>query len=810
MAHSPTLKIEEIQAISNGFHGDPFAILGLHYCKNPASESADSESAGHATARRGSDRLVVRTLRPDAASVRMLNSGGAPIDLVRISDEGLFEAVIAPGSETGEEKYRLEVTPLHGEPYSIVDAWQFGPLLDEFDLQLWGEGSHQQCWRWMGAHPRVVEGVSGTHFVVAAPDAKRVSVIGSFNSWDSRVHPMRRYPAQGVWEIFIPHVAPGDLYKFDILPASGGEPLQKSDPYAFLCELRPATASVVWKGDYRWGDREWMESRHQIQAPDQPLSIYEIHAGSWRRDDTGSFLNYRTLAEELIPWLGETGFTHVELMPVAEHPYDPSWGYQLTGYYATTRRYGTPDDFRYFVDRCHQAGIGVILDWVPGHFASDAHGLRMFDGSALYEHADPRQGEHADWGTLIFNYGRTEVINFLISNALFWLEEFHIDGLRVDAVASMLYLDYSREEGEWIPNQYGGRENLEAIEFLRRFNRVVHEQYPGVLTMAEESTSWPGVTQPEQAGGLGFGIKWNMGWMNDNLVYMARDPIYRRYHQGQLTFSLIYAFNENFLLPLSHDEVVHLKGALLSKMPGDDWQKFANLRLLYTWMFSHPGKKLLFMGGEFGQWGEWDHDHAVDWHLLQWEMHRGVKLLVSDLNRLYREEPALHELDYSAEGFEWIDMNDADNSIISFIRKDRNGNHRLIVLNFTPVVHHDYKVGIPHFTPYRTLFNSDSHHYGGSNTGSAQNDPYGEAWHGRPAHIRLTVPPLGGLILAPSEPPSGVPDSAEVSSSVADGDPVSGSPDSAEVSLLGGQGSAEQSSRGGYRSTGERSGEGAS
>lgn len=725
-----TLKIEEIKAISNGEHSNVFSVLGLH----------NSEE----------ENLVYRCFRPDAKAVSLQPEKGKPVELTRVSDSGLFEHTFS--RRKNKFAYRLKITPHKGDPYTLEDPYRFGPLLSDFDLQLWGEGNHHHTYRWMGAHPKTVDGVDGTHFVVAAPHAARVSVIGSFNNWDGRVHAMRRYVDQGLWEIFIPHVAEGDLYKFEIKSSSDHAPLKKADPYAFFSELRPGTASKVWKGSYNWNDESWIKKRDSKQSFGQPISIYELHPGSWKRhagQDPG-FYSYRELADELIPYVKDLGFTHIELMPVAEHPYDPSWGYQITGYFAPTSRFGNPDELRYFIDQCHQAGIGVIMDWVPGHFTQDEHGLRRFDGRALYEYEDPRRGEHKGWGTCIFNFGRREVVNFLISNAVYWLEEFHVDGLRVDAVASMLYLDYSREEGEWIPNQYGGRENLEAIHFLRRFNEVVHEYCPGAITLAEESTSWQGVSKPTSSGGLGFDYKWNMGWMNDTLAYMQKDPVYRRYHQDQLSFSLIYAFSEHFVLPLSHDEVVHLKNSLLSKMPGDDWQKFANLRLLYMYMYGHPGKKLLFMGGEFGQWCEWNESREIDWHLLQWETHQGIQNLVKDLNKTYKQETALHQIDSNWQGFEWIDISDADNSLISFVRKGKKkGDFLVCILNFTPNVHHEYKFGVPEAVEYEVILNSDSEYYGGSNAGPEKLQGHEGAWHSQPAHIITTIPPLAGMILKP-------------------------------------------------------------
>ncbi|TVQ65290.1 MAG: 1,4-alpha-glucan branching protein GlgB [Balneolaceae bacterium] len=728
-----TLHIDEIRSVSNGAHGDLFSVLGFH--KVNVS---------------GKDKLVLRCFRPDAKTIMALPEKGKPFELDRISDEGLFEKVL-PQKKT-PFGVKLVVTPYVGESYEIEDAYHFGPLISDFDLQLWGEGNHHHAYRFMGAHIREAEGVKGTHFVVTAPSAARVSVIGSFNNWDGRIHGMRKYHEQGLWEIFIPHVGEGDLYKFEVKVHADTPPMKKADPYGRLCEMRPGTASVVWKTAFSWDDQDWVEKRGEGGFHEKPVSIYEIHPGSWKRkaDQDPGFLNYRELADDLVPYLSEMGFTHVELMPVAEHPYDPSWGYQITGYFAPTSRFGNPDDLRYFVDKCHQAEIGVIVDWVPAHFTKDDHGLRRFDGTALYEHEDPRMGEHKDWGTLIFNFGRTEVQNFLLSNAVYWIEEFHIDGLRVDAVASMLYLDYSREEGEWIPNQYGGRENLDAIRFLQRFNEVTHLYFPGVLTFAEESTAWPGVSQPTSSGGLGFDFKWNMGWMNDTLDYMEKDPIYRKYHQGQLSFSMIYAFSEQFVLPLSHDEVVHMKKSLVSKMPGDDWQKFANLRLLYTYMYGHPGKKLLFMGSEFGQWSEWTEAYSLDWHLLQWDSHKGIQNLVKDLNHLYKSEPSFFEVDSRWEGFQWIDITDADNSLLSFIRRSNDPEDYLVfILNFTPSYHEVYRFGVPEACKYEVIFNSDSFHYGGSDAGQIEVQGVKGSWHNQPCFINITVPPLAGVVLKP-------------------------------------------------------------
>ena len=731
---SSTLSKEIIASISNGTHGDPFSVLGLHTVKD-----------------NGKEKLVIRALRPEAKAISVNIGSAKPLALNKISDEGLFEIIIPRRKKRFD--YSLSITPHEGKKFEIVDSYNFGSLLSDFDLQLWGEGNHQKAYEFMGAHEKKVGKVKGVHFVVSAPSAVRVSVVGSFNNWDGRVNPMRKFHDQGIWEIFIPHVTKGDLYKFEIKSPVQETPLLKADPYAFKAELRPNTSSiVVGKDDFKWSDEKWMNKRNIKQAKDQPISIYELHIGSWRRkvENGQDFLTYRELVKELIPYIQEMGFTHVELLPVAEHPYDPSWGYQITGYYAPTSRFGEPDDFKFFVNECHKAGIGVLLDWVPAHFAKDDHGLRRFDGTGLYEHEDPRQGEHLDWGTYIFNFGRTEVRNFLISNAVYWCDKFHIDGIRVDAVASMLYLDYSRKEGEWVPNKYGGRENIEAINLLRNVNDVLHSLYPGVITFAEESTSWGGVSRPTGTGGLGFDYKWNMGWMNDTLSYIEREPIHRKYHQDQLTFSLIYAFSEHFTLPFSHDEVVHMKQSMLSKMPGDDWQKFANLRLLYSYMYTHPGKNLLFMGGEFGQWSEWNHENSLDWHLLEWEKHKGLQQLVKDLNNVSKTEKALHEIDGDWRGFEWIDVSDADNSLISYIRRGKNADDFVVViLNFTPTVHHGYQIGVPKDGVYNVLMNTDSEYYGGSNAGdSAIQAKWGD-WHNQPAYINVTIPPLAALILKP-------------------------------------------------------------
>jgi 1,4-alpha-glucan branching enzyme len=616
--------------------------------------------------------------------------------------------------------------------------------LADDDLYLFNEGSHVRAYGKLGAHS--VEG--GTWFAVWAPNAEWVSVIGEFNGWEADRHPLEPRGSSGIWEGFVPGVGPGALYKYRIRSRYGGYTVDKADPFAFCTETPPGTASLVWDLVYPWGDAAWMEGRGAHNALEAPIAIYEVHLGSWRRREDGGFLTYRELAPQLASYVREMGFTHVEFLPVMEHPYYGSWGYQVTGYFAPTSRYGTPQDFMYLVDVLHQSGIGVILDWVPSHFATDGHGLVFFDGTHLYEHADPRKGWHPDWGSAIFNYGRHEVRSFLLSSALFWLDRYHADGLRVDAVASMLYLDYSRKEGEWVPNEYGGRENLEAIAFLRRLNEEVYRHYPDVQTVAEESTAWPMVSRPTWMGGLGFGFKWDMGWMHDTLKYLARDPVHRKYHHDELTFRMLYAFTENFVLPLSHDEVVYGKRSLLEKMPGDEWQKFANLRLLYGYLYGQPGKKLLFMGSEFAQRREWDHEASLDWHLLSDPRHRGVQRWVQDLNHLYRREPALHELDCAPEGFEWVVPDDRDQSVLVFLRKDRSGRMVLVACNFTPVPRSPYRVGVPRAGFWREVLNGDAHPYGGSgwgNYGGVHAEPIPS--HGRPYSIDLTLPPLAAVFL---------------------------------------------------------------
>jgi 1,4-alpha-glucan branching enzyme len=704
-------------------HHDPFAWLGVH------------EEKG---------KPVLRCFLPYAGRV-WANITGTWEEMQRIHPDGVY--VLRPRQRP--ETPCLLRWEQDGRLQERHDPYTFPPMLSDHDLYLFNEGRLLQAYRALGAH--VVEhcGVRGTRFAVWAPNAERVSVIGDFNRWDGRIHPMRVHGSSGVWEIFVPEVGEGALYKFEIRNRHNGHILVKTDPYGFCFEQRPGTAArVVEEGRHGWQDEAWMKERAEADWLHAPMNIYEVHAGSWQRGERNRFLTYRELSEKLVPYVKDMGYTHIELMPISEHPLDESWGYQTTGYYGVTSRYGSPDDFRALVDACHRAGIGVILDWVPAHFPKDGWALARFDGTALYEHEDPRLGEHQDWGTLIFNYGRNEVRNFLLANAHYWLNEFHIDGLRVDAVASMLYLDYSRKAGEWLPNKYGGRENLEAIEFLKQLNVMVHEEFPGALTIAEESTAWPMISRPVYLGGLGFSMKWNMGWMNDTLAYVKNDPIYRRYHHNQLTFGQLYAYSENFVLPFSHDEVVHGKRSLLDKMPGDAWQKFANLRLLLTYQMTYPGKKLNFMGNEFGQGREWSVNRSLDWYLLDVHWHRGVQKLVQDLNHLYRDTPALHELDFSPEGFAWIDCHDADQSIIIYQRRACDGSHVIVALNFTPVQREGYRIGSPHGGRYREILNSNAAIYGGSNTGNGEGlNAEDTSWMGYPHSLVVTLPPLAGIIL---------------------------------------------------------------
>lgn len=706
-------------------HHDPFTVLGIH--PHGIEE-------------------VVRVFLPHAINVELINKS-EKLPMNRVAHTDLFECY-APRGQISPH-YQINWVDEAGHYHLQEDPYRFVPQIPDFDLHLFSEGRHWHIYRFLGSHPWIIDGVEGVLFATWAPNAARVSVVGDFNRWDGRVHQMRVRGGTGVWELFIPALSSGTLYKFEIRNREHGTLQLKSDPYAQQFELRPATACMVAAlSHYAWNDAAWLAARHDEKWQHHPVAIYEVHLGSWQRDEHGKFLNYRELAHLLVDHVNALGFTHIELLPITEYPFDGSWGYQNVGYFAPTSRFGNPDDLRYFIDYCHIHGLGVILDWVPGHFPKDPHGLAHFDGSALYEHEDPRIGEHRDWGTLIFNYGRNEVKNFLLASALYWIEEFHLDGLRVDAVASMLYLDYSRSAGEWLPNRHGGRENLEAIDFVRELNTVLHGRNAGVIVIAEESTAWPMVSRPTWLGGLGFTLKWNMGWMHDTLNYFSKDPIHRHYHHQNLTFGLLYAFTENFILPLSHDEVVHGKSSLLGKMPGDQWQKFANLRLLYAWVYAHPGKKLLFMGAEFGQVLEWNYDQTLDWQLLENSNHRGLMRLITDLNHCYRQLTPLHRYDFSAAGFEWIDCYDASQSVLSFLRYADN-QFIVIVLNFTPVVRSEYCIGVPCAGLYSEIINTDAVCYGGSgvgNNGAVNTDDV--AWMGRPYSLKLNLPPLGALFLA--------------------------------------------------------------
>lgn len=726
---------ESIEALVHGRHGASFDLLGPHP--------------------NGKGKVIIRALRPTAAAMVVINkASGERTSMKRLRDEGLFE-VSVDGSWPGLD-YHFEVTNYDGETLLAEDPYRFPPRLTEFDVHLLAEGRHYHSYEKLGAHVCELEGVKGVNFAVWAPNAETVSVIGNFNRWDTRAHPMRLHEGIGIWELFVPGLTEGEIYRYHVHSRYMGYWADKTDPYGFYSELRPRNASVVADlSGYNWDDAAWMTARAESDLLNKPMLIYEVHAGSWRRGESGEWLNYRELAHQLVAYVKDMGYTHIELMPITEHPLDRSWGYQVTGYFAVTSRYGTPHDFMYFVDYCHQNGIGVILDWVPAHFPKDGHALSYFDGTHLYEHADPRRGEHPDWGTYIFNYGRNEVKNFLLSNALFWLKVYHLDGLRVDAVSSMLYLNFSREAGQWLPNEYGGNENLEAIAFLREFNEVVHREAPGAITVAEEATSWPMVSRPTYVGGLGFTFKWNMGWMHDTLDYVKNDPVYRRYQHNKMTFSLMYAFSENFVLPFSHDEVVHGKGSLINKSAGDWWQKFANLRLLLGYMNTHPGKKLLFMGQEFGQWNEWWEARALDWYLLDLPTHKALQNWSRDINHLYLKEPSLWEHDFDPAGFQWINANDGDQSVYSYMRfADDPDDFLVIVLNFTPVVRYGYRLGVPKAGTYREVLNSDSAHYGGSNVGNnGQIESLDERWHQFPHTLHLTLPPLGALILKLETPP---------------------------------------------------------
>jgi 1,4-alpha-glucan branching enzyme len=729
----------QVDALVLGRHADPFSVLGPHRVSPPS----------------GAAHWVIRVFRPGASAAWILLQGVAePISATRLRPEGFFEAVLPESLQDrpAPTAYRIRFRSSYGETVEACDTYAFPYLLSEFDLHLMGEGRHYDTYEKLGAHLKSLEEVRGVHFAVWAPSALRVSIVGDFNRWDGRVSPMRPRGSSGIWELFVPELSEGAIYKYEIIGPQGQMLPLKADPYAFRSELRPNTGSVVADLDtYAWNDEQWMAQRPQKNWLESPITVYEVHLGSWRRipEDNHRWLTYRELGDQLIPYVKDLGYTHIELLPVMEHPYDGSWGYQTIGYFSATSRYGTPTEFMQFVDRCHQAGLGVFLDWTPAHFPRDTHGLAQFDGTHLYEHADPRQGTHPDWGTLVYNYGRNEVQNYLISNALFWLDKYHIDGLRVDAVASMLYLDYSRQPGEWIPNEFGGRENLHAIAFVKRMNEVAHGRFPGILTVAEESTSWPAVSRPTYLGGLGFSLKWNMGWMNDTLSYFSKNPVYRRYEHNKLTFSMLYAFTENFVLPFSHDEVVHGKNSLLHKMPGDMWQQFANLRLVLAYQCAHPGKKLLFMGQEIAQRNEWYEGASLDWHLLNHDSHKGVQKLVRELNQLILKEPALYEIDFNWQGFEWIDANDSDNSVFAFLRRGKKSDDLMVVvLNCTPVVREGYRLGVPQAGYYEEILNTDAAGYGGSNVGNlggqnATNQPS----QGRMHSLCLTLPPLAAIFL---------------------------------------------------------------
>ncbi|MCK4841202.1 MAG: 1,4-alpha-glucan branching protein GlgB [Methylococcales bacterium] len=718
-------KINQINAdlarVTEAKHSNVFSVLGRH--------------------KKGTVTTITLYL-PYAESIS-LGSDGAAFN--RIPDSDFFQYQTT--KDNLPEHYQLQWLDKEGNTHLGYDPYDFGTVIPEFDQHLFSSGNHWHIYKKLGAHLHTIDNIKGVHFAVWAPNAHRVSVIGDFNHWDGRCNAMRCLSGSGIWEIFIPGLTVGCTYKFEILSNQSEQILVKTDPYGQQFELRPQTASIVSnENHYKWLDKQWMEHRKEHDWIKEAMSIYEVHLGSWKRDSDGDFLSYRELATDLVNYVKDLGFTHIELLPVTEHPLDDSWGYQTTGYFAPTSRHGTPDDFRFFIDVCHQNNIGVILDWVPAHFPKDAFALAQFDGTALYEHEDPKKGEHRDWGTLIYNYSRNEVKNFLLASANFWLEEFHLDGLRVDAVASMLYLDYSREADDWVPNIHGGNENLEAIDFMRQMNSITHEQHLGTVVIAEESTSWPQVTRPTWTGGLGFSMKWNMGWMHDLLSYMQQDPVHRMHHHDNLTFGMLYAFSENFVLPFSHDEVVHGKGSMLNKMPGDEWQRFANLRLLYTFMFTYPGKKLLFMGCEFGQGIEWNFNQGLDWYTLDFPQHSGLKSLVKDLNKIYTKHPALYQHDFEHEGFEWIDCHDVNHSIISYRRKTTE-EELIVILNFTPVVRKNYRIGVPRAGHYTEIFNSDSQFYNGSNSGnnSVLSEP--TPWMDLPHSVNLTLPPLAGIVL---------------------------------------------------------------
>jgi len=716
----------DLATVVRGEHHDPHQVLGFH---------------------RSEEGSVIRAYRPVAQAVQVFIQGHSPVALRSLGD-GLFAGSVPEEAAVG---YQLQAEYSGGFAVTFDDPYRFVPTLGELDLYLIGEGCHRRLWEVLGAHPRSHQGVEGTSFALWAPNARSVRVVGDFNLWDGRLHAMRSLGSSGIWEIFLPGVGPGERYKFEILTAAGHLTL-KADPMAFAAVEPPGTDSIVAQSAHVWGDDTWRIGRDDAPWLAQPVSIYELHIASWKRvpEEGHRSLTYLELAEQLPAYLQDLGFTHVEFMPVAEHPFAGSWGYQVSSYFAPTARFGTPDDFRVLVDALHRHGIGVIVDWVPGHFPRDDWALARFDGSALYEHEDPRKGAHEEWGTLVFNYGRNEVRNFLVANASYWFEEYHVDGLRVDGVASMLYLDYSREEGQWIPNEYGGREHLEAVRFLRELNEVVYAAHPAAMMIAEESTAWPAVSRPTDMGGLGFGFKWNMGWMHDTLEYFSQDPIHRRYHHNELTFGMLYAFTENFILPLSHDEVAHGKGSLLAKMPGDRWQKAANLRALLAWMWAHPGKQMLFMGGEIAQSEEWDDDTSVDWHLLEYPEHRGMQHLVRELNRCYRAEPALWEIDFESDGFHWIDASDSDSNVLSFVRLSHSGRVVACLANLSPVPRVAYRIGLPRPGRWRELLNTDAACFGGSDTGNGGSvEADDQSWHGQNHSAEINLPPLAVVWLCP-------------------------------------------------------------
>ncbi|MSV32359.1 MAG: 1,4-alpha-glucan branching protein GlgB [Bryobacterales bacterium] len=717
---------EEINAIVGGYHADAFRILGPHHTETG---------------------WTVRAFLPHAISATLLLAA-KNVEMQRIHEAGFFTADL----NADPANYQLKIHTIQGHEETIDDPYRFGPIISNFDLHLHTEGTLNRAWETFGAHPQAIDNVTGVRFAVWAPSALSVTVTGVFNDWHTRRHPMRLRDG-GVWELFIPGIQSGDVYKYNVKSRFNDSEQLKCDPYAFRAEVPPLTASVVhqWTG-YQWHDKSWLDAREKTQWLEAPMSVYEVHLESWMKDADGNPLTYRQFAHTLVEYVKRLNYTHIELMPIMEHPYSGSWGYQVTGFFAATSRFGPPEDFMFFVDSCHQNNIGVLLDWVPGHFPKDAHGLAWFDGTALYEHADPRQGEHRGWGTNVFNYGRNEVRTFLVSNAVFWLEHFHLDGLRVDAVASMLFLDYGREGGDWVPNQHGGRENLEAVEFLKQFNIAAHK-VPGAITIAEESTSFGAVTHPVYLGGLGFTMKWNMGWMHDMFNYFKQEPVFRRFHQNHITFSLLYAFTENFLLPISHDEVVHGKSSLLGKMPGDEWQRFANVRAFLGYMYGHPGKKLLFMGQELGPYAEWNWETQIPWELLEFELHRKLQTLIAELNRLYKSEPALYQVDTSFNGFEWIDFRDVDASVIAFLRRAKDPNDFLVfACNFTPQPRHSYRIGVPSDGNYIELLNTDSSQYGGGNMGNfgwRNADPVQS--HGHPFSLSLTLPPLSVVVFKPEK-----------------------------------------------------------